>query len=147
MRARLSSGLILSGLHSSGGKTAVTCLLLAALRERGVPIQPFKAGPDFIDPGYHLRFAGVPSRNLDGWMMGIDGIAREAATHGTGKISIVEGVMGLFDGSDVRSDEGSTMELARILDWPVVLIIPSAKSGRSLAGDLSRKLARVESQA
>lgn len=136
MRAGLSSGLILSGIHSSGGKTAVTCMLLAALAERGVPVQPFKAGPDFIDPGYHLRFAGIPSRNLDAWMMGSDGIAREAATHGAGKISIVEGVMGLFDGSDVRSDEGSTMELARVLDWPVVLIIPSAKSGRSLAAVL-----------
>jgi cobyrinic acid a,c-diamide synthase len=136
MSAGLSSGLILSGIHSSGGKTAVTCMLLAALAERGVPVQPFKAGPDFIDPGYHVRFAGIPSRNLDAWMMGNDGIAREAATHGAGKISIVEGVMGLFDGSDVRSDEGSTMELARVLDWPVVLIIPSAKSGRSLAAAL-----------
>jgi cobyrinic acid a,c-diamide synthase len=136
MSAGLFSGLILSGIQSSSGKTAVTCMLLAALAERGVPVQPFKAGPDFIDPGYHLRFAGVPSRNLDAWMMGDDGITREAATHGAGKISIVEGVMGLFDGSDVRSDEGSTMELARHLDWPVLLIIPSAKSGRSLAAAL-----------
>jgi cobyrinic acid a,c-diamide synthase len=136
MKAGLSSGLILSGIHSSGGKTAVTCMLLAALAERGVPVQPFKAGPDFIDPGYHRRFAGIPSRNLDAWMMGDDGITREATTYGAGKISIIEGVMGLFDGSDVRSDEGSTMELARVLDWPVVLIIPSAKLGRSLAAAL-----------
>lgn len=131
-----SHGLILAGMNSSGGKTAVTCMLLAALAERGVPVQPFKVGPDFIDPGYHARFAGMPSRNLDAWLMGNDGITREAATHGAEKISIVEGVMGLFDGSDVRSDEGSTMELARLLDWPVVLIIPSAKSGRSLAAAL-----------
>ena len=127
-----SSGLILAGMHSSSGKTAVTCMLLAALAEQGLPIQPFKAGPDFIDPAYHARFAGVPSRNLDAWLMGHDGIAREVATHGAGKIGIVEGVMGLFDGSDARSDEGSTMELARLLDWPVVIIVPSAKSGRSL---------------
>ena len=128
-----SSGLILAGMHSSSGKTAVTCMLLAALAERGMPVQPFKAGPDFIDPAYHARYAGTPSRNLDAWLMGADGIAREAALHGAGKIGIVEGVMVLFDGSDVRSDEGSTIELARILDWPVVLIVPSAKSGRSLA--------------
>jgi cobyrinic acid a,c-diamide synthase len=136
MRAGLYSGLILSGMQSGGGKTAVTCMVLAALAERGVPVQPFKAGPDFIDPGYHARFAGIPSRNLDSWMMGDDGITRETATHGAGKISIVEGVMGLFDGSDVRSDEGSTIELARLLDWPVVLVIPSAKAGRSLAAAL-----------
>jgi cobyrinic acid a,c-diamide synthase len=69
-------------------------------------------------------------------MMGNDGITREATLHGAGKIAIVEGVMGLFDGSDSRSDTGSTMELARLLNWPVVLIVPSAKSGRSLAASL-----------
>ena len=136
MNANVSSGLIFAGMHSSGGKTVVTCMLLAALAERGLAVQPFKVGPDFIDPGYHRRFAGIASRNLDAWMMGSDGIEREVAAHGAGKISIVEGVMGLFDGSDVRSDEGSTMELARLLDWPVVLVIPSAKAGRSLAAAL-----------
>ena len=136
MNASASSGLIVAGMQSSGGKTAVTCMLLAALAERGLAVQPFKVGPDFIDPGYHSRFAGTASRNLDAWMMGSEGIAREAAAHGAGKISIVEGVMGLFDGSDVRSDEGSTMELARLLGWPVVLVVPSAKAGRSLAAAL-----------
>ncbi len=133
MNASGSSGLIVAGMHSSGGKTAVTCMLLAALAECGLAVQPFKVGPDFIDPGYHSRFAGTASRNLDAWMMGSDCVAREAAAHGAGKISIAEGVMGLFDGSDVRSDEGSTMELARLLGWPVVLVVPSAKAGRSLA--------------
>ena len=136
MNATAFGGLIFAGMHSSGGKTAVTCMLLAALAERGLAVQPFKVGPDFIDPGYHSRFAGTASRNLDAWMMGSDGIAREVAAHGAGKISIIEGVMGLFDGSDARSDEGSTMELARHLDWPVVLVIPSAKAGRSLAAAL-----------
>ena len=131
-----SHGLILAGMQSGAGKTAVTCMLLAALSERGLAIQPFKVGPDFIDPGYHTRFAGMPSRNLDFWLMKDVGIVHETTTHGAGRISIVEGVMGLFDGSDVKSDEGSTMAVARLLDWPVLLVIPSAKAGRSLAAAL-----------
>jgi cobyrinic acid a,c-diamide synthase len=129
-------GLILAGMQSGDGKTAVTCMLLAALSARGLPIQPFKVGPDFIDPGYHTRFAGVPSRNLDFWLMKDVGILHETTTHGAGRISIVEGVMGLFDGSDVKSDEGSTMAVARLLQWPVLLVVSSAKTGRSLAAAL-----------
>jgi cobyrinic acid a,c-diamide synthase len=131
-----SHGLILAGMQSGAGKTAVTCMLLAALSERGLAIQPFKVGPDFIDPGYHSRFAGVPSRNLDFWLMRDAEIVHETTIYGARNISIVEGVMGLFDGSDVKSEEGSTMALARLLDWPVLLVIPSAKSGRSLAAAL-----------
>ncbi len=131
-----SHGLILAGTQSGAGKTAVTCMLLAALSERGLAIQPFKVGPDFIDPGYHTRFAGMPSRNLDSWLMKDVGIVHETTTHGAHRISIVEGVMGLFDGSDVKSDEGSTMAVARLLDWPVLLVIPSAKAGRSMAAAL-----------
>jgi cobyrinic acid a,c-diamide synthase len=126
-------GLVVAGLQSSDGKTAITCLLLAALRARGVPVQPFKAGPDFIDPGYHSRFAGVASRNLDSWLMGDDGIIDEVLAAGWDRVSIVEGVMGLFDGSDAKSDEGSTLALARLLDCPVVLVVAAKKSGRSLA--------------
>lgn len=123
----------MAGLQSSDGKTAITCMLLAALRARGVPVQPFKVGPDFIDPGYHTRVAGVSSRNLDNWLMGDDGIVDEVLATGRDRVSIVEGVMGLFDGSDAKSDEGSTMALARLLDRPVVLVVTAKKSGRSLA--------------
>ena len=62
-------GLVVGGLQSSDGKTVITCMLLATLRMRTVPIQPFKVGPDFIDPGYHSRVSGVASRNLDAWLM------------------------------------------------------------------------------
>ena len=120
-------------MQSSDGKTAVTCMLLAALRARGVPVQPFKVGPDFIDPGYHTRIAGVSSRNLDAWLMRDDGIVDEVLATGRDRVSIVEGVMGLFDGSDAKSDEGSTMAIARLLDRPVVLVVTAKKSGRSLA--------------
>jgi cobyrinic acid a,c-diamide synthase len=140
-----ANGLIVGGMQSGAGKTAVTCMILAALCERGLPIQPFKAGPDFIDPGYHGRFAGRPSRNLDFWLMNDAGIVEETMTHGAGRISIVEGVMGLFDGSEVTSDQGSTMAMARILRWPVILVIPSAKAGRSLAAALRGFMAEAGS--
>ena len=139
-----SNGLILAGTQSGAGKTAVTCMLLAALAEHGLPIQPFKVGPDFIDPGYHTRFAGVPSRNLDFWLMSEAGIVHETTTHGAGRISIIEGVMGLFDGSDVKSDEGSTMAVARLLGWPVLLVMASAGAGRSLAAALRGFLAEAD---
>jgi cobyrinic acid a,c-diamide synthase len=138
-------GLIVGGMQSGAGKTAVTCMILAALYLRGLPIQPFKAGPDFIDPGYHGRFGGGPSRNLDFWLMNDAGIVEETMTHGAGRISIVEGVMGLFDGSEVTSDQGSTIALARLLHWPVILVIPSAKAGRSLAAALRGFMAEARS--
>lgn len=138
-----SHGLILAGLHSSSGKTAVCCLLLAALQARGVDVQPFKVGPDFIDPGYHSRFGARISRNLDTWLMGEAGVLQEVRVHGAGRVSLVEGVMGLFDGNDVASDAGSAMELSRLLDWPVVLVVPSAKAGRSLAASLRGFLAEA----
>jgi cobyrinic acid a,c-diamide synthase len=129
-------GIIVGGTKSSDGKTVVTCALLAALAEKGLPVQPFKVGPDFIDPGYHEKACGIRSRNLDAWMMRREGVLLEVRKHGAGKFSIVEGVMGLFDGSEVQSDEGSTMALARLLNWPVLLVLPSAKAGRSLAAAL-----------
>jgi cobyrinic acid a,c-diamide synthase len=140
-----ANGLIVGGMQSGAGKTAVTCMILAALYERGLPIQPFKAGPDFIDPGYHGRFAGRSSRNLDFWLMDDAGIVEETVTHGAGRISVVEGVMGLFDGSEVTSDQGSTMAMARLLRWPVILVIPSAKAGRSLAAALRGFMAEAGS--
>ena len=130
------TGFVLGGLHGSSGKTAITCLLLAGLEARGLSVQPFKAGPDYIDPAYHSRFSSRPSRNLDTWLMGRETVLREADRHTQSATGILEGVMGLFDGAFPTSEEGSTMELARWLNWPVVLCIPAAKAGRSLAAAL-----------
>jgi cobyrinic acid a,c-diamide synthase len=129
-------GLVIGGVESGGGKTAITCALLAGLRGRGIAAQPYKAGPDFIDPAYHERFSGVVSRNLDEWLLGAAGIDAEIAATLGGKIGVVEGVMGLFDGGSASTDEGSTYALARRLDWPIVLVVPCAKAGRSLAAVL-----------
>jgi cobyrinic acid a,c-diamide synthase len=130
-------------MHGSSGKTVLSCLLLAGLQARGFPVQPFKAGPDYIDPGYHNRYAAVASRNLDAWLMGEEQVRREAHSHTRQALGLLEGVMGLFDGAHPTSDEGSTMELARWLDWPIVLSVPAAKAGRSLAAGLRGFLAEA----
>jgi cobyrinic acid a,c-diamide synthase len=139
----LPGGIVLGGLHGSSGKTALTCLLLAAFSRRGYAVQPFKAGPDYIDPGYHNYFSKKASITLDPWLMGETAIREEATRRTQHATGLLEGVMGLFDGSSPVSDEGSTMELARWLNWPVILCLPAAKAGRSLAATLRGFLAEA----
>jgi cobyrinic acid a,c-diamide synthase len=120
------SGLIIAAPRSGAGKTMVTLGLLRALRRRGHAVQPFKCGPDYIDPAFHGIAAGRPSFNLDSWAMGDQLIAGLAVTASDGAdISIVEGVMGLFDGAAARgrSGSGTTADLASLLGWPVVLVL------------------------
>jgi cobyrinic acid a,c-diamide synthase len=119
-------GLIIAAPRSGAGKTTVTLGLLRALRRRGCVVQPFKCGPDYIDPAFHEVAAGRPSFNLDSWAMGEELIATLAAEVSTGaNISIAEGVMGLFDGAAARgqSGTGATADLAALLGWPVVLVL------------------------
>src|ERR1700759_5825831 len=93
-------GLIIAAPRSGAGKTMVTLGLLRALRRRGHAVQPFKCGPDYIDPAFHQIAAGRPSFNLDTWAMAADVIKALAATKSTdAEISVAEGVMGLFDGA------------------------------------------------
>src|SRR5262249_31187539 len=116
----IMKGCVISAPTTGSGKTTVTLGLLASLRKRGIAVQPFKVGPDFIDPGLHELAAGVASHNLDGWMIARDRIERlfEAAAFGK-DVAIVEGVMGLFDGYNGKSESGSTAEIAVWLDLPV----------------------------
>ncbi len=126
--------LVIAGTHSGVGKTTATLAILAALRERGRLVQPFKAGPDFIDPSHHREATGRPSRNLDGWMLGEDlnrSIFARAASDAD--LSIIEGMMGLFDGSSPVNDIGSTAELAKQLEAPVILVVDGSAMARSAA--------------
>lgn len=126
--------LVIAGTHSGVGKTTVALALMAALKSSGLVVQPFKAGPDFIDPGHHQMATGRPSRNLDGWMLGeranraIFARASEDAD-----VSIIEGMMGLFDGSSPIHEQGSTAELAKQLSAPVLLVIDGSAMARSAA--------------
>lgn len=130
--------LVVAGTHSGVGKTTVTLAILAALTARGRRVQPFKAGPDFIDPGHHSAVTGRPSRNLDGWMLGA-AVNREIFTRAAADadLSIIEGVMGLFDGSSPVNEIGSTAELAKQLDAPVLLVIDGSAMARSAAAMVS----------
>jgi cobyrinic acid a,c-diamide synthase len=130
--------LIIAGTHSGVGKTTVTLALMAALAVRGRQVQPFKAGPDFIDPGHHSAVTGRPSRNLDGWMLG-EAVNRAifARAAADADLSIIEGMMGLFDGSSPVNEVGSTAELAKQLDAPVLLIIDGSAMARSAAAMVS----------
>ena len=130
--------LVIAGTHSGVGKTTVTLAILAALTARGRQVQPFKAGPDFIDPGHHSTVTGRLSRNLDGWMLGA-AVNREIFTRAAvdADLSIIEGMMGLFDGSSPVNEIGSTAELAKQLDAPVLLVIDGSAMARSAAAMVS----------
>jgi cobyrinic acid a,c-diamide synthase len=119
-------GVIIAAPRSGAGKTTVTLGLLRALCRRGLAVQPFKCGPDYIDPAFHEVASGRPSYNLDSWAMGADLIATLTASASIdAEISVAEGVMGLFDGAAARGQSGSgtTADLASLLGWPVVLVL------------------------
>jgi cobyrinic acid a,c-diamide synthase len=126
--------LIIAGTHSGVGKTTVTLSLLAAFHAKGRTVQPFKVGPDFIDPGHHQIACGRESRNIDGWMLGsvLNRRIFQEAAYGA-DISIIEGMMGLFDGSSPVKETGSTAEMAKQLNAPVLLVIDGSAMARSAA--------------
>jgi cobyrinic acid a,c-diamide synthase len=128
------NGFLIAGTASGVGKTTVTLAILAAMRRRGLIVQPFKGGPDFLDTGHHTKIAGRVARNLDTWMLTTEAngeVLREASDGAD--LSIVEGMMGLFDGKDGATERGSSAEIAKLFQLPVVLVLDAAKSARSIA--------------
>lgn len=129
--------LVIAGATSSSGKTTLTAGVIAALRQRGLVVQPFKVGPDYIDPTYHRLAAGRPCRNFDTWMVEpaiAAAMARRAAADAD--LAVVEGVMGLFDGASYDEEIGSTAQIAKLLGAPVVVVLDVGRTARS-AGALA----------
>lgn len=127
---------VVAGTHSSAGKTTVTIGLIAALVRRGLRVQPYKVGPDYIDSSYHTRAAGRVSRNLDDWMLApgtLRFLFNKSAQ--TADISIIEGVMGLYDGIG-STPMGSTASVAKTLKAPVVLVVDAAEMSTSAAAQV-----------
>lgn len=119
-------GLVVAAPRSGAGKTTIALGLMRAFRRRGLAVQPFKCGPDYIDPAFHAVAAGRPSYNLDTWAMAEDTLSGLVARHGAAAdIAIVEGVMGLFDGvaRPGQTARGATADLAALFGWPVVLVL------------------------
>ncbi len=113
--------LMLSAMHSGSGKTVVTCGLLRAFRRRGLTVESFKCGPDYIDPMFHRRVLGLPSRNLDLFLQGTEGVKATLAKQ-TARLALIEGAMGYYDGVN-GTHEASAWQTADGLDLPVILVI------------------------
>jgi cobyrinic acid a,c-diamide synthase len=128
------NGFLIAGTHSGVGKTTVTLALLEALIRRGMKVQAFKVGPDYLDPTFHRLVTGRPSRNLDGWMMGCPEVLKSFTRASSDvDLSVIEGVMGLFDGLRGRSEEGSSTQIAKWLSIPVILVIDAGGLARTAA--------------
>ncbi|MEC8580053.1 MAG: cobyrinate a,c-diamide synthase [Pseudomonadota bacterium] len=128
-------GLLISAPSSGTGKTTVMLGLLRALADDGLAVQPFKSGPDYIDPAFHQAACGRPSFNLDGWAMGPKLWQAISARAKGADICVAEGSMGLFDGVATRGQQGfgSSAETAQAMGWPVVLVLDVGGQAQSAA--------------
>src|SRR6476620_7069798 len=131
----MPSIVIIAGTTSGVGKTTITLAIMHAFKaKKGLIVQPFKIGPDFIDPSYHKIITGRESRTLDAWLMGKEGIVLTVqSVAGDADIAVIEGVMGLFDGMSGKDDFASTAYVAKLLNSPVILVVDTAKAARSIA--------------
>ena len=128
---------LISGTSSGVGKTTITLAIAAALRRRGLVVQPYKCGPDYLDTSHHTVICGRPCRNLDTIMLPPEeNHAVLAATSTGADVLLAEGMMGLYDGLSGESDHGSSAEISKLLNLPVILVLDASSASRSVAAML-----------
>lgn len=126
--------IIISSNSSGGGKTTTTLGLIRALMKKGFDVQGYKVGPDYIDTAFQSRIAGKPSRNLDLFLMGEEGV-KASYSRGEGDLGVIEGVMGLYDGKGIDS-KYSTAHVAEVLELPVVLVLSPKAQVATLCAEI-----------
>jgi len=125
--------LVISGSTSGVGKTSITIAIIYGLKKRGYTVQPFKVGPDYIDPSYLTSISNNETKNLDVWLMGKNELVKSFVNSSTSDISIIEGVMGYYDGFGGETNHASTHHVATLLKSPVILVLDASKTSRSIA--------------
>ncbi|MBE6063897.1 cobyrinate a,c-diamide synthase [Clostridium cochlearium] len=127
--------IVISSNSSGGGKTTISVGIMKALMKKGFDVQGYKVGPDYIDPAFHSKITGKPSRNLDIYLMEEEGI-KASYSRGKGELGIVEGVMGLYDGKGIDS-KYSTAHVAKTLELPVVLVLSPKAQSATLCAEIN----------
>ena len=125
--------LVVAGATSGVGKTSITSAIIYGIKKRGYRIQPFKVGPDYIDPSYLSAISGKDAKNLDVWLMGESELLHSFVKNSTSDISVIEGVMGYYDGFGGKTNYASTHHVASLLKSPTILILDASKTARSIA--------------
>jgi len=125
--------LVVAGATSGVGKTSITSAIIHGIKKRGYSVQPFKVGPDYIDPSYLSAISGKDTKNLDVWLMGESELVHSFVKNSTSDISVIEGVMGYYDGFGGKTNYASTHHVASLIKSPTILILDASKAARSIA--------------
>jgi len=125
--------LVIAGATSGVGKTSITSAIIYGIKKSGYSVQPFKVGPDYIDPSYLSAISKNDAKNLDVWLMGENELVQSFVKNSSSDVSVIEGVMGYYDGFGGKTNYASTHHVASLLKAPTVLILDASKTARSIA--------------
>jgi len=125
--------LVIAGTTSGVGKTSITSAIIFGIKKRGYSVQPFKVGPDYIDPSYLSSISKNDAKNLDVWLMGENELVQSFVKNSASNVSVIEGVMGYYDGFGGKTNFASTHHVASLLKAPTILVLDASKAARSIA--------------
>ena len=125
--------LVIAGTTSGVGKTSITSAIIFGIKKRGYSVQPFKVGPDYIDPSYLSSISNNDTKNVDVWLMGKSELVQSFVKNSTSDVSVIEGVMGYYDGFGGKTNFASTHHVASLLKAPTILVLDASKAARSIA--------------